>query len=737
MSKILIEIIIFANFFKIILSQYCNVEDYYFCKNTENEDYSSPEEWDNYAFQTPPRFDIMGRYKNSYQDMGYFVGYVRLEYSSNKDKCIMTFITRVNPKVGKEGINYYILYKFGEYETRNNTKEFSSRNDSYPDGLSVSARVILIKNNLEILKLELEDEYFLWDNPIITQSRKFNKGQKGAIVELFGWPYDDIAEECEFLSHAGYLGLKVFSPNEHLQSVDAVEGGVLNPWWYGTQTVSFKFESRFGNKKQLKKMINKCRSKNVRVYAEVVINHMTGEGNDCYDNHCDNQLEKRGSGGSPFWTFGNINENNPYTNQKFQNEYPSVPYFPSDFHCFGEITDWDNPIQLCNGYLATLVDVNTEKEYPRQRIADYFTELISIGFSGISIPNVRHMPSFSMAQILKKFKANLGNKLPDDLLIIMVLEGVEGIAMELALCNKDSIINYGNVFTDHLIDAGFSYNEIDKIKLWFKGCLKDDEDELSNSEPLCNEKVAIPIERWTISLEFSDDINRGDTGYNIYIKHKNIEAHRSILVERMFKNPKYDWQIRFIFTSFSLYHDLNGIPDGKSECTFCETDECKKNCVDIPYRKAYNPLSKGYDCGNEENWVEGEYSRIHRDLLIINAMRKWMFPKKDELTEEELYGQEQEKMKMIQMNCSEKCLTCDNNTIENDLCLSCNKSKGFYPLIYGNDTQEYFECYHISSFYEKIYFNKTEDAFKPCYHTCKTCNKDGNEESVVGRYQGE
>ena len=26
-------------------------------------------------------------------------------------------------------------------------------------------------------------------------------------------------------------------------------------------------------------------------------------------------------------------------------------------------------------------------------------------------------------------------------------------------------------------------------------------------------------------------------------------------------------------------------------------------------------------------------------------MRKWMFPKKDELTEEELYGQEREKIK--------------------------------------------------------------------------------------------
>ena len=234
MSGILIKIIFIACFSKVILQERCQVPDYYYCEtinNGENDfNYSSPEEWDKYAFQTPPRFDVFGRYKKTYQDMGYFVGYVRLKYSSNKDKCVMTFITRVNPKIGKEGINYYILYKFGENETRNNTKEFYSRNDSYPDGLSVSARVILMKKNKEILKLELEDEYFIWDNPIITQSREFNKGQKGAIVELFGWPYDDIAEECEFLSHAGYLGLKVFSPNEHLQSVDAVEGGVLNPW---------------------------------------------------------------------------------------------------------------------------------------------------------------------------------------------------------------------------------------------------------------------------------------------------------------------------------------------------------------------------------------------------------------------------------------------------------------------------------------------------------------------------
>ena len=75
----------------------------------DNGDFSSPEFWDKGAFQTPPRYDIYGRYKASYQDKSYFVGYARLNYSLNKDKCIITFITKVNPKAGKEGLDYDII----------------------------------------------------------------------------------------------------------------------------------------------------------------------------------------------------------------------------------------------------------------------------------------------------------------------------------------------------------------------------------------------------------------------------------------------------------------------------------------------------------------------------------------------------------------------------------------------------------------------------------------------------
>jgi len=40
----------------------------------------------------------------------------------------------------------------------------------------------------------------------------YNGGQKGAIIEFFGWPYADIKNECESLGKMGWMGLKVFPP---------------------------------------------------------------------------------------------------------------------------------------------------------------------------------------------------------------------------------------------------------------------------------------------------------------------------------------------------------------------------------------------------------------------------------------------------------------------------------------------------------------------------------------------
>ena len=63
----------------IILNEDCSVfDDEYLC---EEEEFSYNEKYDDNAFQTPPRNDTYGRYRTTYQDMHYLVGYTQLKYS--------------------------------------------------------------------------------------------------------------------------------------------------------------------------------------------------------------------------------------------------------------------------------------------------------------------------------------------------------------------------------------------------------------------------------------------------------------------------------------------------------------------------------------------------------------------------------------------------------------------------------------------------------------------------------
>ena len=79
-----------------------------------------------------------------------------------------------------------------------------------------------------------------------------------------------------------------------------------------------------------------------------------------------------------------------------------------------------------------------------------------------------------------------------------------------------------------------------------------------------------------------------------------------------------------------------GFPDGYSDCNnSTKRSECTKS---VPYVKAYEPLSKGYD-----NYIEGNYTRIHRNIQIVNAMRSWLNLNPKTYTEEQLYGKERKK----------------------------------------------------------------------------------------------
>ena len=628
------KIYILFNVILKILNTCNNFDNYYYC-NTELKNVY-PEEWDNRCFQTPPRNDTLGNYRETFQDMNYLVGYTQLIYSKDRNSCTINFITKVNPKLGIEGIDYKIIYKFGEIEQDNNNITINSE-ISYPNGFQVSAKLLDINSKTIIAKLELENEYFLWDNVKVNQDIKYENGQKGVIVELFGWPYDDIAEECEFLSVAGYMGVKIFPPNEAILTYDIVEDGELNPWWYFYQTISYKLESRLGNKLKLKNMINKCKTYNIRIYSEVVINQMVGNGNDMYNYHlnsdCSTYGGKTGSAGSPFWTTRSRNENNSYTNQIPVLEFPAVPYFASDFHCIKEITNYYDPDQLNTGWVGgDLIDLNTEKEYVQQRIADFLTELISIGISGISVNNTKHISPTDFSQIFKRLKVNLGGgDLPDD--FIAILEITFGGEKSILICNEGKY-SFAEKFIEKLENEEFSEEDINKIKIT--------NEDFRENKPICNEKWKISQNRYVIYYE-NQNIQKVDSVFSYsYIYTKDIEAHRNEYVNYM-KEIEIDYKIKFIFSSYSLINGANGFPDGKSDCSKCKNKDCKNFCTkSVPYQKAYEPLSTGYDTGNSTNWIEGSYTRVHRDLDIVNAMREWMGL--DALSEYNLYKNERKKV---------------------------------------------------------------------------------------------
>ena len=116
----------------------------------------------------------------------------------------------------------YIIKFWNKPEQKNvHSIILKAEDDKYPNGMKISSKIITSDN--KVYKLELEDKYFLWDNPEVNQDGKNENRQKGVIVELFGWPHDDIADECVFLSLAGYMGVKIFPPNESILDFDIKE----------------------------------------------------------------------------------------------------------------------------------------------------------------------------------------------------------------------------------------------------------------------------------------------------------------------------------------------------------------------------------------------------------------------------------------------------------------------------------------------------------------------------------
>lgn len=102
----------------------------------------------------------------------------------------------------------------------------------------------------------------------------------------------------------------------------------------------------------------------VRIYVDLVFNHMTGSGT-------------LGSAG---------NTANPSTRN-----YPGVPYSAEHFNPTCDIQDWSNGWQIRNCELLGLPDLDQSNEYVRGKIVDFLNNMIDLGVAGFRVDAMKHM----------------------------------------------------------------------------------------------------------------------------------------------------------------------------------------------------------------------------------------------------------------------------------------------------------------------------------------------------------
>ncbi|PNF32627.1 Alpha-amylase 1 [Cryptotermes secundus] len=189
---------------------------------------------------------------------------------------------------------------------------------------------------------------------------------RSAIVHLFEWKFDDIAAECErFLAPRGYAGVQVSPVNEVI-----ILNVTSRPWYDRYQPISYIIASRSGDEVAFRSMVHRCNDLNVRIYVDVVMNHMSANSGDV-----------TGTGNSRAYTADFV--------------YPAVPYGPGDFHnptCAIQGDDYGNnatAVRDCE--LVGLHDLNQSKPYVREQIINFLNKLVDAGVAGFRVDAAKHM----------------------------------------------------------------------------------------------------------------------------------------------------------------------------------------------------------------------------------------------------------------------------------------------------------------------------------------------------------
>lgn len=152
------------------------------------------------------------------------------------------------------------------------------------------------------------------------------------------------------------------------------------PWWERYQPISYILTTRSGNEQQFANMVKRCNDAGIRIYVDVVFNHMAAN-----------------QGGKAIGTAGS----RAYPEEK---NYPQVPFSQMDFHSTCGIQDYNDAYQVRNCELVGLRDLNQTISNVRVKVLEFLDHLIDLGVAGFRVDAAKHMWPKDLAFIYSHIK---------------------------------------------------------------------------------------------------------------------------------------------------------------------------------------------------------------------------------------------------------------------------------------------------------------------------------------------
>lgn len=203
------------------------------------------------------------------------------------------------------------------------------------------------------------------------------------ILHAFEWSYSGLAAAAHDIKQAGYAAVLVAPPMKSERSASC-------DWYKRYQPQDFRvIDGCNGNKEDFVKMVAALGKQHVRVYADVVLNHMANERDNSTTFPGQEALTQYAKDPA-YWA-----------KQRLFGQLSNGLFSPQDFHpkaCIGDYGDPNQVLQrrICgeagDGGLPDLKDTVVGQNWVLDQRKEYIEALFALGVRGFRLDAAKHMP---------------------------------------------------------------------------------------------------------------------------------------------------------------------------------------------------------------------------------------------------------------------------------------------------------------------------------------------------------